>query len=312
MSLINLDDAENAPFTEDAIWLVKPRTLFVAYLNREAYKDIGGEYRAIDIPYCADWTPVSVSGDGSVSISLKAKPAGTILHYVLNSRTEPTLQAPATASASSAARAVRTGHRQSFRAGSNDGYEPTGYVDNLSTGLGTFYGALYYNQEGNKVHWRRGKWIANYHGQDGATADYNRIPAQFRQGPRANDMKIALHPEGYVEPGSGSTPSHWMHIFYFLMPPYDDGTTGGGTTTNPKFWMTDKISKDNRKLKELGEEEKATYNYGFKDNLEVKYHLMKYKGQWVDEYVTPLSALVPGKIHSVYLHWKIETPPTSH
>ncbi len=132
MNLIKLDDAENAPFTEDAIWLVKPRTLFVAYLNREEYKGKVPQERIFDIPYCADWTPVSVSGDGSVSISLKAKPAGTILHYVLNSRVEPTLEAPATASA---ARSVRAGHRQSFRGGSSEGYEPTGYVDNLSTGL---------------------------------------------------------------------------------------------------------------------------------------------------------------------------------
>ncbi|WP_455520095.1 hypothetical protein [Porphyromonas sp.] len=313
MNLIDLDDTENAPFTEDAIWLVKPRTLFVAYLNREAYKDQDVNFRLFDIPYCADWRPVSVSGDGSVSISLKAKPAGTILHYVLNSRVEPTLEAPATASASSAARAVRAGHRQSFRGGSNEGYDPTGYVDNLSTGLGTFYGALYYNQDGNKVHWRRGKWIATYHGQDGATVDYNRIPAQFRQGPRAEDMKLALHPEDYVDPENHYKPSHWMHIFYFLMPPYDGGSTGGGTTTNPKFWMTDKIRKDKRDLDALrNTPDEATYNYGFNDDTRVKYHLMKYKGKWVDEYVTPLSALVPGKIHSVYLYWQLDPPPTSH
>ena len=291
--LIDLHDPANAPFTEDAIWLTHPRT--ECFVNKEWDGDpdnwnrIGND-AYVDIPYCADWTDVTVTGDATLSIKLHAKPIATILHYVLHSINDPTPQPEpepeATAAAlPSAMRAVRGGHRQAFRGNASQEPNPYSNADNLSTDMGTFYGALYYDQHGNTVHWKRGQWLPNYHAADGVQ-DYNRIPAQFRRG---LDVKALLP---HVFKDTDLYP--WVHIFYCLMPPYEGQSAG---THPPKFWLTEKALKAENLQKAID-----TKNYGMYDLPTPIYYLKRGNGgTWDTEYQSHITKLVPGQFHSVYL-----------
>lgn len=296
---LDLNDPENAPFTEDAIWLLRPRTECLLYKDWNSYHTeipVKEGESTMDIPYCADWTDVTVTGDAMLSIHLHAKPIATILHYVLHSIDDPTPQPETTAAAlPSAMRAVRGGHRQAFR--SNSGIEPDPYsnADNLSTDMGTFYGALYYDQHGDKVHWKRGKWIANYHAADGASADYNRIPAQFRRGLDVMDYLPLAFDDTNRYP--------WIHLFYCLMPPYDGESAG---THAPRFWLTEKDLKAGKV-----EDADAAKNYGMNDKNAPEYYLKRGNdGTWAPEYQSPITGLKPGHFHSVYLRLSKGTPPS--
>lgn len=296
-SKIDLSDSENAPFKEDGVWIVKPRTLAYSTANKQEYKDgldnsvdnaadadvedddFGGglsgsvitpstspprwenSKHMLDIPYTADWTDASIDENGVIFVQLHAKPAGALFHYSLqvfdtNGTTPLVSDLPPGTGAPS--------H------GLGTMVFP---IDGLETSIGTWGGALYYDQRGTTVHWEHGKKIAWGNSP-------NEIP-YMDDGGGGNAHRLYV---GEVEA--------WVQLLYFLMPPFDNGAiTGAQTNKLPTFSMREK---------EWTSTSEWTYTTG-----EALYKLRKgSSGTWEDEYVSQLSRLTKGGIHHVHLQAK--------
>ena len=279
-------------FRQDGIWLVYPRVASFSYKDKAAYNANRGLrgtnfYSKMDIPFCADWTPVHMNEKGGklvLGISLKAKSPGSILHYELNSST-------------GSARALNSTHRQTFR-GSGGGagggsYDPTELVDNLETNAGTHYGALWYDQKGTTVHWQRGEWLDSYTARniDGTEETYtyhrsmhNRLPIEgdgYRKGVKRPGVSQRSLDKGET-----------IHVLYFLMPPYEGETVATPTT---KFWLSQRKWAD-------GESQEEYHNYV--ELSSPAYQLRKgASGTFSKEYINTTTRLKPNAIHHVSLQW---------
>ena len=296
-SKIDLNDSENAPFKEDGVWIVKPRTLAYSTADKAQYKesldnsvddaieadmeddDLGHGWSGsgttpspstprwehskhmLDIPYTADWTDVSIGADRVINVKLHAKPAGALFHYSLQvfdtNGTTPLVSdlPPGTGAPSHGLGTSRVN------------------VDALETSIGTWGGALYYNQDGNTVHWKHGKKIA-----------WGNSPNEI---PYMDEVGGASAHRLYV----GEVKA-WVQLLYFLMPPFENGTiTGAQTNKLPTFSM---------RAKERISTSEGPYIIG-----EALYKLRKgSSGAWEDEYVSQLSRLTKGGIHHVHLQAK--------
>ena len=298
-SKIDLNDSENAPFKEDGVWVVKPRTLVYSTANKEKYQEkLGGSVdnpldadveddeeldsggfettttassgddtsrwsnskHMLDVIYTADWTDASIDENGVIFVQLHAKPAGALFHYSLTVFDED--------GATPLASDVPTG----AGAPSHGLGAQVFPIDGLETSIGTWGGALYYNQEGNTVHWKHGKRIAWGNSP-------NEIP-YMDDGGGGNAHRLYV---GEVKA--------WTQLIYFLMPPFDNGAIAGTSTKLPTFSM---------KYKEWTSFGDWTYT-----TKEPLYKLRKgTSGAWLDEYVSPLSRLQKGRIHHVHLQAK--------
>lgn len=296
-SRIDLNDSENAPFKEDGVWIVKPRTLAYSTADKAQYKesldnsvddaieadmeddDLGQglsgsgttpspstprwehSKHMLDIPYTADWTDISIDEDGVIWVKLHAKPAGALFHYSLQvfdtNGTTPLVSdlPPGTGAPSHGLGTLRV------------------HVDALETSIGTWGGVLYYNQDGNTVHWKHGKKIA-----------WGNSPNEI---PYMDEVGGASAHRLYV----GEVKA-WVQLLYFLMPPFENGTiTGAQTNKLPTFSM---------RAKERISTSEGPYIAG-----EALYKLRKgSSGAWEDEYVSQLSRLTKGGIHHVHLQAK--------
>ena len=295
-SKIDLSDSENAPFKEDGVWIVKPRTLAYSTANKQEYKDgldnsvdnaidadmedddlFGGlsgsgttpststsrwenSKHMLDIPYTADWTDASIDENGVIFVQLHAKPAGALFHYSLqvfdtNGTTPLVSDLPPGPGAPSHGLGTLRVH-----------------VDALETSIGTWGGVLYYNQDGNTVHWKHGKKIAWGNSP-------NEVPYMHEVG-GAGAHRLYV---GEVKA--------WVQLLYFLMPPFDNGAIAGTSTKLPTFSMREK--------------ERISTSDGPYTTGKALYKLRKgSSGAWEDEYVSQLSRLTKGGIHHVHLQAK--------
>ena len=293
-SKIDLNDGENAPFKEDGVWVVKPRTLAYSTASEQEYKD-GLEGKStnsepkldehgfeiedtdspadntptwadskhqIDVLYTADWKDVSIDENGVIFVQLHAKPAGALFHYSLqvfdNDGTTPLVAD------------VTSGSRLP---GWSEGTQVFP-IDGLETSIGTWGGALYYDQNGDVVHWKHGKKIAWGNSP-------NEIP-YMDDGGGGNAHRLYV---GEVKA--------WTQLIYFLMPPFDNGAIAGSSVKQPTFSM---------RYKEWTSSAAADWTYTTQD---VMYQLRKgASGAWLDEYVSGLTQLQKGHIHHVHLQAK--------
>ena len=277
-------------FRQDGIWLIYPRVASFSYKDKAAYsvnRGLRGTsfYSQMDIPFCADWTPVQMNeqkGKLVLGISLKAKSPGSILHYELNSST-------------GSARALNSTHRQTFR-GSGAGagsYDPMKLVDNLETNAGTHYGALWYDQKGTTFHWQRGEWLDSYTATNNGIKEtytyhrsiHNRLPIEGNE-ERYKGVKRPEVSQSSLDEGKT------MHVLYFLMPPYEGEAVATPTT---KFWLSQRKWAD-------GESKEDYHNYV--ELSSPAYQLRKgTSGAFSREYINTTTRLKPNAIHHVSLQW---------
>ena len=289
------------PFKYDGYWLLYPKTMFFKHNNPDPQEPDPDDLitqdprQSMEIPFCSDWQNVEIDEHGVVGVQLTAKSPGMILHYELipdnvDAKPDPKPIASARGLSLASRRA-----KQSFRSGGESelgGANPYA-VDNLKSTACTFYGALYYDQDGDKVHWSRGEIDLTTYQTDSGEDRFFMKP---------NTLSV------YVRDSNVSTydledNSH-CHILYFVMPPYDGESAPANATTT--FWLQPRIveTKDDYSSEEdFLKEQPSDYTY---DKL--SYQLKKKHGTFQSQYVskTPLS---PGKIHWVRLQYKkLDTP----
>lgn len=299
----NTDDGVK-PFRYDGYWMLYPKTMYFDHNNPNPQKlpagSIGKDPRqAMEIPFCADWKDVEVDERGVVGIELTAKSPGMILHYELipddvDAMPDPTPIASARGLGLASRRA-----KQGFRSGgaataplmmlSRDA------LDNLKSTACTFYGALWYDQAGDKVHWSRGRInLTEYQLDEFSDPKYfmkeNTLSVYVRT---ANVSQKALEQGAHC------------HILYFVMPPYDDKPAPAGATTT--FWLQpkdqDKPRSDYNNDADFAADQPSDYSY-----LDLSYQLKKKGGTFQNQYVST-TKLSPGKIHWVRLQYKkLATP----
>ncbi|WP_455519587.1 hypothetical protein [Porphyromonas sp.] len=215
----------------------------------------------MDIPFCADWTPISIyEEDGKTVLQihgLKAKSPGSILHYELNFPSSTMATPSMLPSPTAGGRALAYGARRStFRGvalGGNDyGFiAPLDLLDNLETNAGTHYGALWYDQTGNGVHWEHGQWMGgyaeSYAPEEDVDADYGNLPEDYfaYHIPNKERMPIFHRTFGVKESELKKLKENsTYHVLYFLMPHYDsDIKSGAIPSPETKFWL--KWKKEN-------------------------------------------------------------------
>ena len=295
-------DDEVKPFKYDGYWMLYPKTMYFNHNNPNPQKpanpdpEIEKDLRqAMEIPFCADWKDVEVDERGVVGVELQAKSPGMILHYELipddvDAQPDPTPIASARGLSLASRRA-----KQSFRSGGESelgGANPYA-VDNLKSTACTFYGALYYDQDGNKVHWSRGEIDLTTYQTDSGEDRFFMKP---------NTLSV------YVRDSNVSTydledNSH-CHILYFVMPPYDGESAPANATTT--FWLqlrNVETKDDYSSTEDFLKEQPSDYTYG---NL--SYQLKKKGGTFQNQYISR-TKLSPGKIHWVRLQYKkLDTP----
>ena len=213
----------------------------------------------MDIPFCADWTPISIyEEDGKTVLQihgLKAKSPGSILHYELNVPSSTTATPSMLPSRTAGGRALAYGaRRSSFRAGveAKDPrfIYPWDLLDNLETNAGTHYGALWYDQTQDGVHWEHGQWMGGYRDNtyplvEEVDADYGNLPDEDYFAyhiPNKERMPIFHRTFGVDKEGKeGLTENSTYHVLYFLMPHYDSERKSGAIPP-PKtsFWLKGK------------------------------------------------------------------------
>lgn len=298
-SKINLNDRDNAPFTKDGVWIVKPRTMAFSTANKEKYQEkLGGSVdnpldadveddedlnsggfettttapsgddtsrwsdskHMLDVIYTADWADASIDENGVIFVQLHAKPAGALFHYSLTVFDED--------GATPLVSDVPTGAVDPTHGEGTQVFP----IDGLETSIGTWGGALYYDQRGTTVHWEHGKKIAWGNSP-------NEIP-YMDDGGGGNAHRLYV---GEVRA--------WTQLIYFLMPPFDNGSVAGTSTKRPTFSMRNKEWVST-----------SEWTYTKKEPL---YKLRKgTSGAWLDDYVSPLSRLQKGHIHHVHLQAK--------
>lgn len=282
------DVEEAKPFKYDGYWMLYPKTM---YFDHDTPNP--AEAQTMEIPFCSDWKDVQINEGGVVSVQLQAKSPGMILHYELTPDDVNAMPDPkAIASARGLSFASR-GAKQTFRSpsasagGVGEPFNEDG-VDNLKSTACTFYGALWYDQDQDNVHWSRGEIdLTEY--DNGLNSFY------FM---KENTLSV------YVRGASISTEdlaaNKHCHILYFVMPPYDGESAGAGATTT--FWLQprelkkpkEKYDSDNK----FNEAQPSEYNY-----TDLSYQLKKKGGSFQYQYVST-TKLSPGKIHWVRLQYK--------
>ncbi|WP_455516774.1 hypothetical protein [Porphyromonas sp.] len=280
-------DDEVKPFKYDGYWMLYPKTMYFDHNNPNPQKpddpDEKDPTQAMEIPFCADWKNVEVDERGVVGVELQAKSPGMILHYeLIPDDVEATDDPTPIASARGlglASRRAKQGFRQptisaDLVALSEDA------LDNLKSTACTFYGALWYDQVGDKVHWSRGTVDLTEYDDEVGNQKYfmkeNTLSVYVRS---ANVSQKAL------EQGTH------CHILYFVMPPYDGKEAPAGATT--AFWLQPKEQDY-----DAPGDQPSDYSY-----LKLSYQLKKKGGQFQNQYIST-TKLSPGKIHWVRLQYK--------
>lgn len=286
-------DVEDAkPFKYDGYWMLYPKTM---YFDHDTPNP--AEAQTMEIPFCSDWKNVQINEQGVVSVQLQAKSPGMILHYELTPADVEAMPDPKAISSVRGLSFASRGAKQTFRSGGESGGEGGTFdedgVDNLKSTACTFYGALWYDQDGDKVHWSRGEIdLTEY---DGTKNSHYYM--------KKNTLSV------YVRGASISTEdlaaNKHCHILYFVMPPYDGEVAQSGATTT--FWLQprelkkpkEKYDSDN----DFNEAQPSEYNY-----TDLSYRLKKKRGTFQNQYVST-TTLSPGKIHWVRLQYKkLATP----
>lgn len=284
------DDAVK-PFKYDGYWMLYPKTMYFDHNNPNPQKpddpDDKDPTQAMEIPFCADWKDVEVDERGVVGVELQAKSPGMILHYELvpddvdDENVYPKLKPIASARGLSLASRRA---KQSFRAHTYSAGEflkvSEDALDNLKSTACTFYGALWYDQDRNTVHWSRGQLdLTEYEDESLNTKHFmkeNTLSVYVRS---ANVSQEALEQGVHC------------HMLYFVMPPYDGKKAPADAKTT--FWLQPKEQDYDDPA-----DQPSDYDY-----LKLSYQLKKKGGTFQNQYVsrTPLS---PGKIHWVRLQYK--------
>ena len=292
---------EVKPFKYDGYWMLYPKTMFFKHNNPDPQEPDPDDLitqdprQSMEIPFCSDWQNVEIDERGVVGVQLTAKSPGMILHYELiptdvDAQDDPTPIASARGLSLASRRA-----KQSFRSGGESelgGANPFA-VDNLKSTACTFYGALYYDQDGDKVHWSRGEIDLTTYQTDSGEDRFFMKP---------NTLSV------YVRDSNVSTydledNSH-CHILYFVMPPYDGESAPTNATTT--FWLQlrNVETKDDYSSKaDFLEAQPSDYTYA-----KLSYQLKKKHGTFQNQYISR-TKLSPGKIHWVRLQYKkLDTP----
>ena len=144
------------PFRYDGYWMLYPKTMYFDHDTPNPE-----EARDMEIPFCSDWQNVEVDERGVVGVELQAKSPGMILHYELTHDNVDAMPDPKPIASARGLSFASRRAKQSFRS-KNESVEDLiklspKALDNLKSTACTFYGALWYDQVGNKVHWSRGK-----------------------------------------------------------------------------------------------------------------------------------------------------------
>ena len=283
------DDAVK-PFKYDGYWMLYPKTMYFDHNNPNPQKpddpDEKDPTQAMEIPFCADWKDVEINEQGVVSVQLQAKSPGMILHYELvpddvNAYTKPKSIASVRGLNLASRRAKQSFRSPTASIGIEDFTKLSqDALDNLKSTACTFYGALWYDQVGDKVHWSRGQLNLTEYEDSSLNTKYfmkeNTLSVYVRS---ANVSQKALEQGAHC------------HILYFVMPPYDGAQAPAGATT--AFWLQPKEQD-----KDDPADQPSDYSY-----LPLSYQLKKKGGTFESQYVSRTS-LSPGKIHWVRLQYK--------
>lgn len=278
----NTDD-EVKPFKYDGYWMLYPKTM---YFDHDTPNP--AEARDMEIPFCADWQNVEVDERGVVGVELQAKSPGMILHYELtpdnvDAMPDPTPIASARGLSFASRRAKQSFRGNTASAGDLVKLSPNA-LDNLKSTACTFYGALWYDQDGNTVHWSRGQLDLT---------EYEDSSLNTKYFMKKNTLSVYVR--SYVSQESLEQGAH-CHMLYFVMPPYDGKKAPADAKTT--FWLQPKEQDTD----DLGEQP-SDYSY-----LNLSYQLKKKGGQFQNQYVST-TKLSPGKIHWVRLQYKkLDTP----
>lgn len=284
----DLQDAK--PFKYDGYWMLYPKTMYFDHDTPNPAKA-----QTMEIPFCADWKDVKIDENGIVGVQLQAKSPGMILHYELvpddvNAYTKPKSIASARGLSLASRRAKQSFRSPSASIGIEDFTELSqDALDNLKSTACTFYGALWYDQEGNTVHWSRGQLDLTEYEDNVGNYKYfmkeNTLSVYVRSAEVSqSDLEIGAH----------------CHMLYFVMPPYEGTSAPAGAKTT--FWLQPRVqSKQKSEYNsdaDFTADQPSDYKY-----LDLSYKLKKKNGTFQNQYVstTPLS---PGKIHWVRLQYK--------
>lgn len=288
----DLQDAK--PFKYDGYWMLYPKTMYFEHNNPNPAKA-----QTMEIPFCADWKDVEIDERGVVGVQLQAKSPGMILHYELIPDDVDAKPDPTSISSARGLNLASRRAKQSFRSpGASIGIEDftelsQDALDNLRSTACTFYGALWYDQDGDKVHWSRGKInLTEY------TKDPEAFLPQYHYYMKENTLSV------YVRGASISTEdldaNKHCHMLYFVMPPYEGTSAPAGAKTT--FWLQPRVQSKQKSEYDsdaaFTADQPSDYKY-----LDLPYKLKKKNGTFQNQYVstTPLS---PGKIHWVRLQYK--------
>lgn len=284
----DLQDAK--PFKYDGYWMLYPKTMYFDHDTPNPAKA-----QTMEIPFCADWKDVKIDENGIVGVQLQAKSPGMILHYELIPDDVDAKPDPTSISSARGLNLASRRAKQSFRSpGASIGIEDftelsQDALDNLKSTACTFYGALWYDQEGNTVHWSRGQLDLT---------EYEDNALNYKYFMKENTLSV------YVRGASISTEdldaNKHCHMLYFVMPPYEGTSAPAGAKTT--FWLQPRVqSKQKSEYNsdaDFTADQPSDYKY-----LDLPYKLKKKNGTFQNQYVstTPLS---PGKIHWVRLQYK--------
>ena len=272
-------DDEVKPFKYDGYWMLYPKTMYFDHDTPNPE-----EARDMEIPFCADWQNVEVDERGVVGVELQAKSPGMILHYELTPDNVDAMPDPKPIASARGLSFASRRAKQSFRGKTASAEDliklSPNALDNLKSTACTFYGALWYDQEGNTVHWSRGQLDLTEYEDNALNYKYfmkeNTLSVYVRS---ANVSQKALEQGAHC------------HILYFVMPPYDGKKAPAGATT--AFWLQPKEQDY-----DAPEDQPSDYSY-----LPLSYQLKKKGGAFENQYVST-TKLSPGKIHWVRLQYK--------
>lgn len=271
-------DADVKPFKYDGYWMLYPKTMYFDHDTPNPE-----EARDMEIPFCSDWQNVEIDERGVVGVQLTAKSPGMILHYELTPDNVDAMPDPKPIASARGLSFASRRAKQSFRgntasAGDLIKLSPNA-LDNLKSTACTFYGALWYDQEGNTVHWSRGQLDLTEYEDESLNSKY------FMK-----KNTLSVYVRSYVSQESLEQGAH-CHMLYFVMPPYDGKKAPADAKTT--FWLQPKEQDTD----DLGEQP-SDYSY-----LNLSYQLKKKGGTFQNQYVSR-TKLSPGKIHWVRLQYK--------
>ena len=276
-------DDEVKPFKYDGYWMLYPKTMYFDHDTPNPE-----EARDMEIPFCADWQNVEVDERGVVGVELQAKSPGMILHYELTPDNVDAMPDPKPIASARGLSFASRRAKQSFRGKTASAEDliklSPNALDNLKSTACTFYGALWYDQDGDKVHWSRGQLDLT---------EYEDSSLNTKYFMKKNTLSVYVR--SYVSQESLEQGAH-CHMLYFVMPPYDGKKAPADAKTT--FWLQPKEQDTD----DLGEQP-SDYSY-----LKLSYQLKKKGGTFQNQYVST-TKLSPGKIHWVRLQYKeLDTP----